>query len=1587
MSNNAIRLQAPLENLKRAFDRNNLGLRQGMDVIRNSRRIVREHINMTQAHGQTLYDASGAAKVHLQVIRANTFGLKGFTLQARLAATAVHFMGRAMIKSGKNIQWAGRQVMVGLTIPIAMLGTAISRVGEEYNREMTRVVKVTNFVAEQGSEIFDVMVKDVEAQTMRIAELGASLGFVASESARVAAEFAQMGYQGAALDRLADAAMRLSRVSGTDLDDSITLTRLSAQAFGVELGDLTETFARLNMVENNTALSLRDMARSIPVVAGVAAGLNINIQETAALLAMMRENGIEANEAATALRTGLIRIVQEATDPAIKAFEQIGLDLVGMQERMKDAGGDVFVFFDELSDKLKAIDAAGEESGRQMLEFTAAIGKLAGTRQAARFLSFLKEIGDRHIEGSVAQRAFMGAMSDAQTSMEVYAFEQERIEQSAAGIADVLRAELNLELVKMSDTVLEIANSLRQLGVNVLRWFNALDGSTKRWIISTAALIAVLGPLTMTFGIMLNAMGQLVAVSTALFKWTGLMTPKMAAEQVAFGASAGAAKSKALQLNALRMETERYVVALESSTLAEQRNAAAMAGNLPFGATGARRGGMPAGAQRQVGSNLFLYPDGSLRNRSGAFANYRYREVSTPTGPRYQEIGGSGRFVSGDVARAEGFLPATGGAGGAAASRQMGLWQRITQSFSRSVTLFHAAVLAGAGRGMMGAGRVLPGRLGGAAAARGASTTARGAGIASGAGVGGGILKGVATALAAVGAKLTAILAIIAAIGAAIGGVIILADPRAFASAFMDQVRPAIERVKDAFDQIVNTVMTLWNSLTKISSASSEMGSVAASAGQVIGSIFASVVSIVAELLTFINGLIEGLGGVIQLFGALSAAISGDTVAATHLLQEAFKSFGRMAVDVVHSVLQAILSLGRTVASLFSFIPRVGSAARDFIGGVKDDLAVIADLVKEDLASSYKITDELKEHRDIARQIERAHSDISRSVREGQEYYENINGILKRNLGEEADLSKMTREQIMALGVIDDLQKERIIVYREEQKILNDINTIKQRIQQIDESAQDQATVNRRRALQEQLLALEEKRKNVAEDISFQLSSQHGVLNNMVDEASDFADELGGAADEAERGASAAREWSNALRSGISEVMGDIRQQVQNTLRKEQQELDDLFRKRLDDLADYYSEEARKIEENTEEKLRAIDEQEEREAELERVRQRWFENEKARIDFLRQAYVDNIDMQEALARGEVSRAAQIRMKIQADAEAYMIESYQREADKFADARAKEVEAMREAIRELNRQRIEALENAQKAAERQLEIELEAARKAMEARHLAIEQYLRDWMRITPETEEHFAKHLNNLMGFLEKFSISGSKFGADFSHNFGYEVVNGWTRAMNIAYTAIADAERWARLGHAHGKAYYDAQQRAMQGGSYRSPGSTPSDTVSTPVLDRRHFTDADIHVPTPPSNQPTSLPSVSKGMPKPGSVVYVPGVDNRSAIERFMNLPSMFHSGGYVRSKRARADEVFSKLQAGEYVMQKRAVQSIGVPTLNALNKIGSVGAVKTVNPAASQVNDIKIYVSGYNDSPEKLAEKIMRKIEQTKKDQGGRR
>jgi len=133
-----------------------------------------------------------------------------------------------LINWGKNTQWAGRQLTVGLTLPLAAFGKAAADAFRQADSELTRLTKVYGDIAGTSSADLARIRKDVAATSKELAQ---SMGVNFTETIALAADIAATGKTGNELLSSVSETTRLAVLGEVDRQEAMKATLAIQTAF------------------------------------------------------------------------------------------------------------------------------------------------------------------------------------------------------------------------------------------------------------------------------------------------------------------------------------------------------------------------------------------------------------------------------------------------------------------------------------------------------------------------------------------------------------------------------------------------------------------------------------------------------------------------------------------------------------------------------------------------------------------------------------------------------------------------------------------------------------------------------------------------------------------------------------------------------------------------------------------------------------------------------------------------------------------------------------------------------------------------------------------------------------------------------------------------------------------------------------------------------------------------------------------------------------------------------------------------------------------------------------------------------------
>ncbi len=409
-----------------------------------------------------------------------------------------------LLNFGKNTQWAGRQLMVGFTVPLTMLGSVAAKTFMQLEEQAIRFKRVYGEIFTSTEET-DAMVKQIQMLSKEFTKYGVSV----EKTMKLAADAAASGKMGADLLAQVTEATRLAVLGGVEQEQALETTISLTNAFGISAEQLAGKINFLNAVENQTVTSIEDLTIAIPKAGPVIQQLGGNVEDLAFFLTAMKEGGINASEGANALKSGLASMINP-TAKASEFLQGFGINLKGIVEANKGNVKGTVIEFAKALDTLDPLNRAR------------AIEQLFGKFQFARLSTLFKNVVD---EGTQASRVLGLARATTEELAILSERELKRVEDSPMYKFKKSIEDIKAALAPVGEAFLKAVTPVIEFGTKILEKFNNLDEGTKSFVIGLTAVVAGLGPvLIMTFGLLANGVANIIKGFTAvrgLFQRTG----------------------------------------------------------------------------------------------------------------------------------------------------------------------------------------------------------------------------------------------------------------------------------------------------------------------------------------------------------------------------------------------------------------------------------------------------------------------------------------------------------------------------------------------------------------------------------------------------------------------------------------------------------------------------------------------------------------------------------------------------------------------------------------------------------------------------------------------------------------------------------------------------------------------------------------------------------------------------------------------------------------------------------------------------------------------------------------------------------
>ena len=395
-----------------------------------------------------------------------------------------------LVKWGKNTQWAGRQLMVGFSVPLSILAVVAGKSFKEIEQALVSFRRVYGDTMTPGSEV-----TQMSNQIQQLALEYTKYGIAVSDTIELGAKAAATGLQGNDLVAATAESTRLATLGQIDYQQALDATISMQSAFGISSDELASKTNFLNAVENQTITSLDDITEAIPRVAPTIKGLGGSIEDLAVLLTAMREGGVSAAEGANALKSGLASLISP-TKAASATAASFGINLQKIASDNKGNFMGLVMEFSEAMNKLSGPD-------QQVL-----LAKVFGKYQYARIGALFQNISR---EGSQANRVIELTGKSTAELADLAESELGQVEEAISTKFTGSIERLKAAIAPIGEAFMKIAIPVIDGVTGILDRINKLDEGVKAFVSGAILGFGLILPgIVMAAGLLANFTGYII---------------------------------------------------------------------------------------------------------------------------------------------------------------------------------------------------------------------------------------------------------------------------------------------------------------------------------------------------------------------------------------------------------------------------------------------------------------------------------------------------------------------------------------------------------------------------------------------------------------------------------------------------------------------------------------------------------------------------------------------------------------------------------------------------------------------------------------------------------------------------------------------------------------------------------------------------------------------------------------------------------------------------------------------------------------------------------------------------------------------
>lgn len=394
----------------------------------------------------------------------------------------------------------GSGLAKGVTLPLLGVGTAAVKVASSFDSAMSEVKAISGATGTQFTQLRDKAI-----------EMGAKTKFSATESAEAFKYMAMAGWDTKDMLNSISGVMNLAAASGEDLGTVSDIVTDAMTAFGLAADGTTKVLKNGYNVEvsnaehfsdvlaeassrSNTNVSL--MGATFKYVAPIAGAMGYSIEDTAVAIGLMANAGIKGEQAGTALRSTITRLVKPTKESGT-AMDALGISVTNSDGSMKS-----------LDNILKQV--RGSMSGLTEDQKASYAAMLAGQEGMSGLLAIVNASDEDYQKLSESIQNCTGASQEMADTMQ----------DNLGGAVTLLKSALESAGITIGERLTPYIRELAEWITGLVEKFNSLSDSQQDLIVKIGLILTAIAPVMLigskVFSLLSSIIGIIITVGSAL---------------------------------------------------------------------------------------------------------------------------------------------------------------------------------------------------------------------------------------------------------------------------------------------------------------------------------------------------------------------------------------------------------------------------------------------------------------------------------------------------------------------------------------------------------------------------------------------------------------------------------------------------------------------------------------------------------------------------------------------------------------------------------------------------------------------------------------------------------------------------------------------------------------------------------------------------------------------------------------------------------------------------------------------------------------------------------------------------------------